>query len=205
VNKKGLLFIVSAPSGAGKTTLCKELASSPAVGSLRHSVSHTTRGKRPGEMEGEHYYFVSEDKFAAIRDSGGFVEWAKVHGNLYGTSRAELERIFAGGGDVILDIDTQGAAKVRESGTGGVFIFILPPSMQELEKRLRSRNSDDEDEIRRRLARAVEEIKSFGMYDYIIVNDNMLKALDELAAVVKAERRKLQNVDPEWITKNFGV
>lgn len=201
--KKGLLFIVSAPSGAGKTTLCKELAG--AMSSLAHAISHTTRRPRPGEVEGEHYYFVSGDEFGKIADAGGFVEWATVHGNLYGTSKAELGRLFAQGKDVILDIDTQGATQIRNSGTGGVFVFILPPSMEELERRLRGRDSDDESEIKRRLTRAVEEIESFDKYDYIIVNDNLMAALESLKSVVIAEKSRVANIDTGWIKEKFRV
>jgi guanylate kinase len=202
-SRKGLLFIVSAPSGAGKTTLCKELAG--VMPGLSHSISHTTRKPRPGEVEGEHYYFVSGEEFKCIADSGGFVEWATVHGNLYGTSKGELERLFALGRDVILDIDTQGAMQVRGSDMGGVFIFILPPSMEELERRLRGRDSDDEAEIKRRLARAVDEIKSFDEYDYIIVNDNLMSALESLKSVVIAEKARVSNIDTRWIKENFRV
>jgi guanylate kinase len=201
--KKRLLFIVSAPSGAGKTTLCKELAG--VMPSLSHSVSHTTRAARPGEKEGEHYYFVSEDEFLRIRESGGFVEWAQVHGNLYGTSKMELERLFSQGKDVILDIDTQGAQKIRDAGVEGIFIFILPPSMEELERRLRGRNSDDEEVIRTRLKRAVEEIKEYDRYDYVIKNENFAAALDILKSVIVAEGSRLGNIDRDWVKEHFSI
>ena len=204
--KKGLLYIVSAPSGAGKTTLCRQL--SGAMPSLSYSISHTTRKARPGEVEGEHYYFVSEEEFERIKLAGGFVEWANVHGNLYGTSKAELERLFDLGNDVILDIDTQGAMQVRDSGVGGVFISLLPPSMEELERRLRGRDTDDEEVIRKRLERAVEEIRFIieeKVYDYLIINDNLLTALDALKSVIMAEKQRLANYDLELIKKKFGL
>jgi len=204
--KKGLLYIVSAPSGAGKTTLCRQL--SGAMPSLSYSISHTTRKPRPGEVEGEHYYFVSEEEFERIRLAGGFVEWANVHGNLYGTSKAELERLFDLGNDVILDIDTQGAMQVRGSGVGGVFISLLPPSMEELERRLRGRDTDDEEVIRRRLERAVEEIRFImdeKVYDYLIINDNLLTALDALKSIIIAEKHRLANYDLQLIKKKFGL
>lgn len=201
--KKRLLFIVSAPSGAGKTTLCKELAG--VMPSLSHSVSHTTRKPRPGEKGGEHYYFISEEEFLGMRESGGFVEWAVVHGNLYGTSKMELDRLFSQGKDVILDIDTQGAQKIRDAGVEGVFIFILPPSMEELERRLRGRNSDDEEVIKKRLKRAVEEIREYDRYDYIIKNDNLLTALDTLKAIVTAEGSRIRNFDNEWVKEHFKI
>jgi len=204
--KKGLLYIVSAPSGAGKTTLCRQL--SGAMTSLSYSISHTTRKPRPGEFEGEHYYFVSEEDFERIKQAGGFVEWANVHGNLYGTSKAELERLFNLGNDVILDIDTQGAMQVRGSGVGGVFISLLPPSMEELERRLRGRDTDDEEVIKRRLERAVEEIRFImeeKVYDYLVINDNLVSALDVLKSVITAEKNRLVNYDLQLIKKNFGL
>lgn len=204
--KKGLLYIVSAPSGAGKTTLCRQL--SGAMPSLSYSISHTTRKPRPGEFEGEHYYFVSEEEFESIKQAGGFVEWANVHGNLYGTSKTELERLFNLGNDVILDIDTQGAMQVRGSGVGGVFISLLPPSMEELERRLRGRDTDDEEVIRRRLGRAVDEIRFIleeKIYDYLIINDNLVSALDVLKSVITAEKNRLADYDLELVKKNFGL
>lgn len=203
---KGLLYIVSAPSGAGKTTLCRQL--SGAMPSLSYSISHTTRKPRPGEFEGEHYYFVQDDEFERIRLAGGFVEWANVHGNLYGTSKNEIERLFNLGNDVILDIDTQGAKQVKDSGVGGVFISLLPPSMEELGRRLRGRDTDDEEVIRRRLERAVEEIRFIveeKVYDYLIINDNLVSALDDLKSVITAEKNRLANYDLELIKKNFGL
>jgi guanylate kinase len=203
---RGLLFIVSAPSGAGKTTLCRQL--SGVMPSLSYSISHTTRKPRPGEFEGEHYYFVQDDEFKRIRLAGGFVEWANVHGNLYGTSKNEIERLFNLGNDVILDIDTQGAKQVRDSGVGGVFISLLPPSMEELGRRLRGRDTDDEEVIRRRLERAVEEIRFIveeKVYDYLIINDNLVTALDDLKSVITAEKNRLASYDLELIKKNFGL
>ena len=200
---RGLLFIVSAPSGAGKTTLCKEL--SGFLPDISHAISHTTRAPRPTEKEGEHYYFVSETEFKKLAECGGFVEHATVHGHLYGTSKKELERRFGQGKDVILDIDTQGAAQIRNAGIRGVFIFILPPSMEELERRLKGRDSDDETEIARRLKRALEELESFEQYDYVIVNDNLGKALDALKSVIIAERCRLVNTDTAAVRKNFRL
>jgi guanylate kinase len=198
-----MLFIVSAPSGAGKTTLCKEL--SRVMPTLAHSISHTTRKPRPGEVEGEHYYFVTGDEFRRIADGGGFAESATVHGNLYGTSKAELKRLFDQGKDIILDIDTQGAMKIKRSGLPGVFIFILPPSMEELEKRLRGRESDDEDEIKKRLKRATGEIRSYKEYDYVIVNNDFTEALVALGSVVVAEKNRTEKADLGWLKEKFGI
>ena len=203
MSRKGFLYVVSAPSGAGKTTLCSRL--SRLVPAVAYSVSHTTRSPRQGESDGVDYYFVSPERFKEMADGGGFVEWAAVHGHLYGTSRAELERLFGQGKDVILDIDTQGAAQIKRSGTPGVFIFILPPSMEELERRLRGRGLDDEGEIKRRLGRAAEEIKSYREYRYVIVNENLDAALDALMAVVAAERHTVDNIEPGWMKERFGV
>ena len=204
--RKGLLYIVSAPSGAGKTTLCRQL--SGAMPTLSYSISHTTRNPRPGEFEGEHYYFVTEEEFERIKQAGGFVEWANVHGNLYGTSKNEIERLFNLGNDVILDIDTQGAMQVRGSGVGGVFISLLPPSMEELERRLRGRDTDDEEVIKRRLERAVDEIRFImeeDVYDFLIINDNLVSALDVLKSVITAEKNRLANYDLQLIKKKFGL
>lgn len=200
---KGILFVVSAPSGAGKTTLCKELVGADST--LTYSISHTTRAPRPGEADGVHYYFVGEPEFRATVDAGGFVEWATVHGNLYGTSKAELERLFAGGRDVIVDIDTQGAMQVKASWPGAVFVFILPPSMEELERRLRGRESDDDDTIRKRLGNAMGEMKRLGEYRYVIVNDDFNEALGELASVVSAERDAVERLDRVWLRDKFGL
>ncbi len=131
-----------------------------------------------------------------------------MHGNLYGTSKAELERLFNLGNDVILDIDTQGAMQVRNSGVGGVFISLLPPSMEELERRLRGRDTEDEEVIKRRLGRAVEEIRFIieeNVYDYLIINDNLLTALDALKSIIMAEKNRLANYDLELLRKNFGL
>ncbi len=199
----GRLYIVSAPSGAGKTTLCNELAGR--MPTLGHSISHTTRKPRPGEVDGQHYYFVEPDRFRAMADSGQFVEWATVHGNRYGTSKAEIARLLGQGKDVILDIDTQGAMQIRGSGTDGVFIFILPPSMEVLESRLRGRESDADAEIRKRLARAVEEIRDYDKYDYLVVNDVFEDALDKLRAIIVSDKCRVGYTDRSWMQDLFGI
>ncbi len=188
----GLLFIISAPSGAGKTSLCKEVVDF--FPGLRHSVSHTTRGIRAGEQEGIDYHFVSEETFGSMISSGNFAEWAEVHGNRYGTAKETLERCRSKGTDLLLDIDCQGAAQLKKNLGQGVFIFILPPSLGELEFRLRTRNTDSEDVIRRRIANAREEIRHAGWYDYIIVNDDFPGALDDLKGIIRAERCRTARV-----------
>lgn len=200
---KGILYVVSAPSGAGKTSLCKELVRVDPT--LSHSISHTTRKPRAGEVHGEHYYFVTQDEFREMVSTGGFVEWAEVHGNFYGTSKAELQRLFELGRDVIVDIDTQGAMQVKNTWPGAVFIFILPPSMAVLEARLRGRETDDEETIRKRLGNALGEIKRFSEYGYVVVNDDFGEALGELAAVVTAERDAVGRLDRSWLMDKFGI
>lgn len=188
-----LLVVVSAPSGAGKTSLCEWVVT--ALPGLAHSVSFTTRPPRPDEKDGRDYHFVDEATFRAMVDRGEFAEWAVVHGHLYGTSRAFLERYFAAGLDVILDIDTQGAAILRQGHPDGVFVFIVPPSWALLEERLRRRKSDAEADIQRRLQRAREEVKHYAEYQYVIVNDVFARAAEELKAIILAERRRGSRVD----------
>jgi guanylate kinase len=188
-----LLVVVSAPSGAGKTSLCEWVVT--AVPGLAHSVSFTTRPPRRDEQHGRDYHFVDETAFRGMVDRGEFAEWAVVHGHLYGTSQALLVRHFTAGLDVILDIDTQGAALLRRGHPDGVFVFIVPPSWAMLEERLRRRQSDAEADIQRRLQRAREEVKSYAEYQYIIVNDEFARAAEELKAIIVAERRRSSRVD----------
>ncbi len=195
--RAGLLFVVSAPSGAGKTSLCRAITES--TENLTHSVSYTTRKPRPGEIDGRDYFFVSEDRFRTMVKEGDFAEWAEVHSHLYGTSRRVLDDMIGEGIDVILDIDTQGAKQVKAKYDHAVFIFIMPPSIEILEERLRSRKSDNEDEIRKRLLRARDEIKDYRQYDYIVVNRDFDRALSELRAVVTAERCRTRLIDRAWI------
>jgi guanylate kinase len=193
VASRQMLVVVSAPSGAGKTSLCEWAVT--AVPNLVHSVSHTTRPPRPHEVNGRHYHFVDEPTFRSMVARGEFAEWAEVHGHLYGTSRAVLEAYFAAGQDAILDIDTQGAAILRESHPAGVFVFIVPPSWEILERRLRQRHSDTEGDIQRRLAQAREEVRHYAEYQYVIVNEDFARAAEELKAVILAERRRSNRVD----------
>ena len=192
-----LLVVVSAPSGAGKTSLCEWAVT--AVPGLVHSVSHTTRSPRPHEAPGRDYYFVDGPTFQAMAGRGEFAEWAGVHGHLYGTSRAVLEEHFSAGRDVILDIDTQGAAILRERYPEGVFVFIVPPSWEVLERRLRPRHSDAEKDIRRRLEWAREEVRHYAEYQYVIVNEVFAQAGEELKAIILAERRRSFRVSMEFL------
>jgi guanylate kinase len=194
---KGSIFVVSAPSGAGKTTLCKQIIST--MDNIRTSVSFTTRQPRQGEIPGEDYCFVSETEFRAMVDRGDFLEWAIVHGNLYGTSKRQLQELINAGYDVLLDIDTQGARQMKKFFTDGVYIFILPPSMKELKHRLEGRMSDSAEDMNRRLQRAVDEIREYKMYDYVIVNDVIKNSLKKLEAIIIAERLKSGKIDPQGI------
>ncbi len=196
---KGSIFIVSAPSGAGKTTLCKEIIDT--VDRLKQSVSFTTRKPRKGEINGVDYSFISKEKFKKMITSGDFVEWAEVHGNLYGTSRRRLENILKSGSDVILDIDTQGARQIRKSCRGGVFVFILPPSMKVLRKRLENRGSNSKDDTERRLKRAVYEIRDYDKYDYVIVNNILKNSIRKLESIIIAERLRNKKIDTDLIRK----
>jgi guanylate kinase len=186
ISRRGTLIVVSAPSGAGKTTLCREVRL--CLPDLAYSVSYTTRPPRPGEVDGTDFHFVTEPAFATLRAAGAFAEWAMVHGNLYGTHAATLERALLEGRDILLDIDTQGARQLRGRYPEAVLVFIIAPSMAELEQRLRERRSDPEREIRRRLNRAREEIELWRQYDYLIVNRDLKEATEHLAAVIQAER-----------------
>lgn len=184
----GTLFIVSAPSGAGKTTLVRQLmAHDPAI---RHSVSYTTRPPRPAERDGHDYHFIDIQTFLAMRERGDFLEWAEVHGNFYGTSRRWLLDEMRAGRDTLLEIDWQGAQQVRALMPGAVGIFIMPPSIAELERRLRSRGQDSEDVIQRRVAAALGEIRHVDEFDFVIINNNLQEALADLVAAVRASRLK---------------
>ena len=183
----GTLTIVSAPSGAGKTTLVRGLLDT-AVVPPRLSVSCTTRAPRVGEVEGEHYHFISVAEFEARRQQDEFVEWAEVHGNFYGTSRAWLADALAQGHDVVLEIDWQGASQVRRAFPDAISVFVLPPSFAALESRLRGRGTDDQATIARRIAAAREEMGHVNEFDYVIVNEDVDTAIADLVAIVRAGR-----------------
>jgi guanylate kinase len=202
VMKEGLLYIVSAPSGAGKTSLCKEVID--ILPNLRHSVSYTTRHPRPGEIHGVDYFFISTEEFMRMVEEGEFAESAQVHGNMYGTAIKTLEEYRRNGVDVILDIDCQGARKLKERYDGGVYIFILPPDYQELRRRLNNRNSDSAETIERRLRTAVEEIKESRWYDYVIINEIFEQAVEELKSVLIAERCRTERV-LEMVSGRFEI
>ena len=185
--KSGVLFIVSAPSGSGKSTLVGRVLKE--LDRLRFSISHTTRASRPGEQHGVDYFFVTRDEFERMIREGKFVEHAVVFGNYYGTSWQAIEAVQSSGDDVILDIDVQGAAQVKQRfGREAPSIFVLPPSFQSLEQRLRGRSSDGDEVIRERLSRARQEILEYRKYDYVIVNDEINRATDALRSIIVAHR-----------------
>lgn len=192
MKREGVLYIISAPSGAGKTTLCREVLD--IFPHLRHSVSFTTRQMRPGEVHGRDYFFTAKDEFQRMVEAGEFAEWAEVHGNLYGTAIKTLEEYRANGIDVILDIDCQGARQLKTKYSGGVYIFILPPTFDELRRRLDFRDSDSSEVIEQRLRNAAGEIQESRWYDYIVVNDVFSRAVEEMKSVVTAERCRAARV-----------
>ncbi len=202
-NERGLLFIVSAPSGAGKTTLVERLVEN--TPRLRMSRSYTSRAARPGEADGVDYNFVSRDRFEAMVAANEFLEWADVFGNLYGTSALDTERILAAGDDLVLVIDVQGARQVRQRSVSAATVFVMPPSRHVLEERLRGRSKDSEAAIRRRLQVAEEEVSSFGEYDYIVVNDEVEPAVERLHCIVMAERARVRRMRQmaDGITQTF--
>ncbi|MGB2905846.1 MAG: guanylate kinase [Candidatus Aminicenantaceae bacterium] len=184
-----MLFVISGPSGCGKSTLVKHVLS--VLSQVAFSVSHTTRPQREGEEEGTDYNFVDRDKFDSMITESRLAEWAVVHGNYYGTSKRELEHRASGGTDVILDIDVQGARQIREKYKKGLFIFVLPPSFAQLKQRLVKRGQDDPDVISQRLAMARKEIRAYPQFDYIIINDALETAQQELEAIIISERCRL--------------
>ena len=187
----GTLFIVTAPSGAGKTTLVSGLLERDPL--VRLSVSYTTRAPRTGEVNGQHYHFIDVQGFRALRDKGEFLEWAEVHSNYYGTSKRWLEEQIRAGRDILLEIDWQGAQQVRKVFPKAVGVFILPPSVEELERRLRGRGTDSEDVIARRVLAARGEMRHVAEFDYVIINENLPTAIEDLVAVVRASRLRYAN------------
>ena len=191
---RGLLFVVSAPSGTGKTTVVERLVQIfPDLGLSR---SYTCRSKRDGEKDGLDYNFITRERFEAMIADDAFLEWADVFGNLYGTGKAETERELTGGRDLVLVIDVQGARQVRSHGANAIGIFVLPPSFEALERRLRGRSKDSEEAIRKRLATARREVRAVAEYEYVIVNDELDTCVDRLRSIVLAERARPRVMAP---------
>ncbi|HZY11837.1 MAG TPA: guanylate kinase [Beijerinckiaceae bacterium] len=194
--RRGLMLILSSPSGAGKTTLTRMLLQTKEL-DLTLSISVTTRPRRHSEADGIHYHFITRRQFEVMRDSGDLLEWAEVHGNLYGTPRAPVEIVLAQGRDVLFDIDYQGTQQVREAANSDVVtIFILPPSMRELQARLERRAEDSGDTIAKRLENARKEITRWEQYDYVLINDDIQRTFGELTAIVTAERLRRSRAQP---------
>lgn len=186
----GKILVVAAPSGAGKTSLVKALVES--TSNVKVAVSHTTRSIRPDETDIHHYYFVDESRFLTMIDDGEFLEWARVFGSLYGTSKKEADRILSSGSHLVLEIDWQGAAQVRAEVPQAVTIFILPPSLKSLKDRLEKRAQDDQHTVEQRMEAATDEISHYREFDYLIVNDDFDKALREMSAVVNGKAEHLR-------------
>ncbi len=186
IKKKRQLFVVSGPSGAGKTVLCRQALKE--IPRLSYSISYTTRPKRPQEVSGEDYFFVSEEQFRQMIEQGQFLEWAEVHGNLYGTSKEFIENQQAQDSDVLLDIDVQGALQIRRQDMPSVLIFVVPPSFDMLEQRLTKRASDSSQQIQTRIHNAAQELTHCPDYDYLIVNEIIDLAIVEINSIILAER-----------------
>lgn len=204
-SRRGLLFIVSAPSGTGKTTLVERLVH--LVPNLQMSRSYTSRAAREGEHDGVDYHFIPREKFESMIRDGAFLEWADVFGNYYGTGAADTEAHLAAGQDVVLVIDVQGARQVKSRGLDTVAIFVLPPSAEVLEHRLRGRSKDSEEQIRKRLEVASREVCEYSHYDYVVINDEVDAAVERLKAIVLAERAhvKAMGDEAETIIKTFNA
>jgi guanylate kinase len=200
-DRRGILFIISAPSGTGKTTLCKQLTVN--LPGLWHSISYTTRKPRPGEEHGRDYYFTEEQAFREMVERNEFVEWAHVYGHLYGTPRKSLTEQIDQGNDVLLEIDVQGATQVRKRFEDSVSIFILPPSMTVLRSRLQTRASDTPEEIQRRLHKVKEEVWSYREYAYIVQNKDLAQSLRDLESIFWSERLKTKRLNMAWLENNF--
>lgn len=198
---KGKLFVISGPSGAGKGTICKEVFHENK--NIKMSVSMTTRSPRDGEIDGVHYYFAEHDEFKELIEQDGFMEYANVYGNFYGTPKKYVLDWLERGVDVVLEIDIQGALQIKKNYPEGVFIFILPPSIKELRNRIEGRGSETEESMARRLGNAIKEISCIDQYDYRVVNDELHDAVNCVKAIIMAEQCKLDNTKVDDIVNSY--
>lgn len=199
MGKSGLLLVVSGPSGAGKGTICKKLVETNPQ--IRVSVSATTRKPRVGEVEGINYFFLTKEKFEGMLAEDGFLEYAKVYDNYYGTPQKYVLENLEKGNDVLLEIDIEGALQIKKKFPNGIFIFILPPSMEELKNRIIGRGTESKEDIEKRFGAALEEIKQFVAYDYAVINDDLSRAMDDVKAIIRAERLRVRKVYDEIQTR----
>jgi guanylate kinase len=197
----GLLYVVSGPSGTGKTTLCKELIKR--IPDLSFSISYTTRPRRRNEKSDKDYYFVTPEAFKDMINKGEFAEWAEIYGNSYGTSRSSIEEALNKGHDLIFDIDSQGARQLKRTYPLGISIFLLPPSVSELERRLCNRKTDSQETIRKRMNKARQEISQVEIYEYIVINNVLEKTLHVLQSIIVAEKHRRENMARKLSLNSF--